>query len=224
MIGPNCSSKSAQCGQWKSSYKVMVTGASAEPRGMGCPSVRVTGLADTAAEGAADGARLVRHAWNAMPPATTTTRKTAIIMNKMRRSRFRAAACSAANRARSRAFLDVLTALPCLRLSAHEPIQCQPAARVPHQPRGKQQQPDIANNLDAVRGLPGCDITSATETATIDAQTPCRGGREGSHEDDQQHCTGSSGDSGRNAGYQQYPERYLGKWQSPADNRRDGRG
>jgi len=60
MVDPNSSSKSAQCGQWKSSYKVIVTGASAEPSGMGRPFVMVTGVAETEAEGAEDGARPVR--------------------------------------------------------------------------------------------------------------------------------------------------------------------
>src|SRR4029453_5124910 len=114
MVDPNCSSKSAQCGQWKSSYKVIVTGASAEPRGMGRPLEMVTGLAETETDGAADGARLVRQAWNAIPPATRITTNAAIIMIKIRRSRFLAAACSAASRARSRAFifLGPLTGTP----------------------------------------------------------------------------------------------------------------
>src|SRR4029450_9324997 len=104
MVDPNCSSNSAQCGQWKSSYKVIVTGASAEPSGIGRPLVMVTGLADAETEDTEDGARLVRHAWNAIPPATTITTNAAITMIKIRRSRLRAAACSAASRARSRAF------------------------------------------------------------------------------------------------------------------------
>src|SRR5215203_6466068 len=114
MVGPNCSSKSAQCGQWKSSYKVIVTVASDEPRGMGWPLVMVIGLAETDAEGTVDGARPVRQAWNAIPPATTITTNAAIIMIKIRRSRFRAAACSVASRARSRAFLFLgpLIAMP----------------------------------------------------------------------------------------------------------------
>src|SRR4029450_249176 len=105
MLDPNCSSKSAQCGQWKSSYKVIVTGASAEPSGMGRPFVRVTGLADTETDGAADGARLVRQPWNAIPPATRITTNAAIIMIKIRRSRFLAAACSAASWARPLSFI-----------------------------------------------------------------------------------------------------------------------
>src|SRR5512133_784968 len=105
MVDPNSSSNSAQCGQWKSSYRVIVTGASAEPSGMGRPLLTVTGLAGAEAEDTEDGARLVRHAWNAIPPATTITTNAAITMIKIRRSRLRAAACSAASRARSRAVI-----------------------------------------------------------------------------------------------------------------------
>src|SRR5512133_1021634 len=105
MVGPNSSSKSAQCGQWKSSYKVIVTGASGGPSGMGRSLVIVTGLADAGAEGVADGDLLVRQAWNPIPTATTITTKAATIAIKMRRSRLRAAACSAASRARSRALM-----------------------------------------------------------------------------------------------------------------------
>jgi hypothetical protein len=63
---------------------VIVTGASAEPSGIGRPLVIVTGLADTVADGAADGERLVRQAWKTMPPATTTTRKATTIEIKIR--------------------------------------------------------------------------------------------------------------------------------------------
>src|SRR6187401_529035 len=107
MVDPNCSSNSAQCGQWKSSYRVIVTGASAEPSGMGRPLVMVTGLAEAEAEDTEDGSRLVRQAWNAIPPATTITTNAMIMVSKIRRSRFRAAACSAASRARARPFIFV---------------------------------------------------------------------------------------------------------------------
>jgi hypothetical protein len=72
---------------------------------MGRPLVMVTGLAEAEPEDTEDGARLVRQAWNATPPATTITTKATIMVIKIRRSRFRAAACSAASRARSRAFI-----------------------------------------------------------------------------------------------------------------------
>jgi hypothetical protein len=84
MVGPNSSSKSAQWGQWKSSYKVIVTGASADPRGMGFPLVMVTGAADDEGDGAAVGERLLRQPWKRIPPATTTTTKAATTEIKIR--------------------------------------------------------------------------------------------------------------------------------------------
>jgi hypothetical protein len=63
---------------------VIVVGASAEPRTIGCPLVMVTGLADAELEGTADGDRLVRQTWNKIPPATTTTTNVAITAIRMR--------------------------------------------------------------------------------------------------------------------------------------------
>src|SRR5215207_11283002 len=94
-------------------------------------------MAETELEGMADGDLYARQAWNPIPATTTTRTKAATTAIRMRWSRLRAAACSAARRARSRAFMFLapLIAVPRSEHRQTDPRPAGYAAATPARPQ-----------------------------------------------------------------------------------------
>ena len=195
--------------------------ASSEPSTIGCPSVRVIGLADTELEGTADGDLFVRQAWSPIPAATTSrTKPRPLRSGSAGRACERQPAQQPSGHARGRS-CSWDWSFRCPRPSAGKSIQRERLRGCHTSHTANASRPRSRTSSAPYAVCPGPPPPPPPKHRSRYSASR-RSGHHTEDEDQKEHRGRRSDDSGGDASKQQEPEGDLCEWQPPADNGHQG--